>query len=176
MWLFCTDSKTSKKTRILAGAGLGQERNSASLPRDGLAGAWGTTMIMIIRVVMLTMMMMVMMTQRCHGHCGSNRAKLVKVLCGAHDSKEKGLYSGYLRTQSACEKVFNHFVSFFHQNIHRHQSLTQSAYEMIILTLWLSSKPTETEKQEQISTNCVRMNALHSIKAEPLLSCKQELQ
>ena len=28
-----------------------------------------------------------------------------QVLCGAHDSKEKGLYSGYLRTQSACEKV-----------------------------------------------------------------------
>ena len=58
-----------------------------------------TTMIMM-------MMMMMMMTWRCHGHCGSHRAKLAKVLCGAHDSKEKGLYSGYLRTQSACEKVF----------------------------------------------------------------------
>ena len=91
-------------------------------------------MIMMI-MRMMAMMMMMVMTRRCHGHCGSNRAKLVKVLCGAHDSKEKGLYSGYLRTQSACEKVFNHFVSFFHQNIHRHQSLTQSAYEMIILTL-----------------------------------------
>ena len=34
-----------------------------------------------------------------------NITKSVKVLCGAHDSKEKGLYSGYLRTQSACEKV-----------------------------------------------------------------------
>ena len=78
---------------------------------------------------------MMVMTWRCRGHCESHRAKLAKVLCGAHDSKEKGLYSGYLRTQSACEKVFNHFVSFFHQNIHRHQSLTQSAYEMIILTL-----------------------------------------
>ena len=112
MWLFCTNSKTSKKTRILAGAGLGQERNSASLPRDGLAGACSTTMIMMIRVMMLTMMIMMVMTWRCRGHCGSHRAKLAKVLCGAHDSKEKGLYSGYLRTQSACEKVFIHFASF----------------------------------------------------------------
>ena len=39
---------------------------------------------------------------------------------------------------------------FFHQHLDRHQSLTQSACEMIILTLWLSSKSTETEKQEQI--------------------------
>ena len=96
----------------MAGAGLGQERNSASLPRDGLAGACSTMMIMMI-VRMVTIMMMMVMTRRCHGHCGSNRAKLAKVLCGAHDSKEKGLYSGYLRTQSACEKVFSHFVSFF---------------------------------------------------------------
>ena len=30
---------------------------------------------------------------------------MTQVLCGAHDSSEKGQYSGYLRTQSACEKV-----------------------------------------------------------------------
>ena len=113
MWLFCTSSKISKKTRTFVGEGLGQERNSASLPRDGLAGAGGAIMIMMIRMMSTMMMMMMVMTWRCHGHCVSNRAKLAKVLCGAHDSKEKGLYSGYLRTQSACEKVFSHFVSFF---------------------------------------------------------------
>merc|ERR1719397_1646992 len=34
-----------------------------------------------------------------------------QVLCGAHDSKEKGLYSGYLRTQSACEKVIRRDIA-----------------------------------------------------------------
>ena len=93
-----------------------------------------TMMIMMIRMMLTMMMMMMVMTWRCHGHCGSHRAKLAKVLCGAHDSKEKGLYSGYLRTQSACEKVFSHFISLF-EHLDRHQSLIQSASETIILTL-----------------------------------------
>ena len=67
----------------------------------------------MLMTMLMMMVMMMVMTWRCHGHCGSHRAKLAKVLCGAHDSKEKGLYSGYLRTQSACEKVFIHFVSFY---------------------------------------------------------------
>ena len=38
----------------------------------------------------------------------------MKVLCGAHDSTEKGQYSGYLRTQSACEKVSSILISSAH--------------------------------------------------------------
>ena len=132
MWLFCTNSKTSKKTRIFVGAGLGQERNSASLPRDGLAGAGGTTMIMMI-VMMSTMMMMMVMTWRCHGHCGSHRAKLAKVLCGAHDSKEKGLYSGYLRTQSACEKVFPSSSTFCSSSILDTKCLWNDHPDLVII-------------------------------------------